>query len=171
MVYCTQYGKCTIKVSMGGAGVVTPARSPSPRNNFCLYSPLLSCSRRDSLTPHHSTSNIFHSSCSIKTEHYRAEVFLHGLNGTCFKIKIFTISILYLWRSDHWSDVVFVLVLATDVPFIACVINSSSIFVYNLDLSNFLLQSGFSYFWVLSVCLLLVSFVCAAGCHCFDSYW
>ena len=28
--------------------------------------------------------------------------------------------------------------LATDVPFIACVINSLSIFAYDLDLSNFL---------------------------------
>ena len=37
--------------------------------------------------------------------------------------------------------------LATDVPFIACVINSLSIFVYNLDLSNFLLESGLSYFF------------------------
>ena len=32
------------------------------------------------------------------------------------------------------------------LPFITCVINSLSIFVYNLDLSNFLSQSGLSYF-------------------------
>ena len=32
--------------------------------------------------------------------------------------------------------------LATDVPFIACVINPLSIFAYNLDLSNFLLEPG-----------------------------
>ena len=29
--------------------------------------------------------------------------------------------------------------LATDVPFIACVINSPSTFTYHLDLSNFIL--------------------------------
>ena len=60
---------------------------------------------------------------------------------------------------------------ATDVPFIACVINSLSIFVCSLDLSNFLLESGLSYFLVLSVCLLLVCFVSAAACHCFDLRW
>ena len=57
---------------------------------------------------------------------------------------------------------------ATDVPTIDCIINSQSIFVYNLDLSNFLLESGLSYFLFLSVCLLLVYFVSAAGCQCFD---
>ena len=31
--------------------------------------------------------------------------------------------------------------------------NSLSIFVYNLDLSNFLSESGLSYFSVLSICL------------------
>ena len=36
--------------------------------------------------------------------------------------------------------------LATDVPSIACVINWQSIFVYNSDLANFLLESGLSYF-------------------------
>ena len=41
--------------------------------------------------------------------------------------------------------------LATDVPFIACVINLPSTFDYYLDLSNFIfiLQSGLSYFTVL----------------------
>ena len=34
----------------------------------------------------------------------------------------------------------------------------------------FLLESGLSYFLVLAICLLLVSFVSAAGCHCFDLY-
>ena len=38
--------------------------------------------------------------------------------------------------------------LATDVPFIACVINSPSTFTYHLDLSNFILESGLSYFRV-----------------------
>ena len=33
-----------------------------------------------------------------------------------------------------------------DVPSIACVINWQSIFVNNLDLSNFLLESGLPYF-------------------------
>ena len=36
--------------------------------------------------------------------------------------------------------------ISYDVPSIACVINGQSIFVYNLDLSNFLLESGLSYF-------------------------
>ena len=42
-------------------------------------------------------------------------------------------------------------------------------FVNNLDLSNFLLESALPYFLFLSFCLLLVYFVSAAGCHCFDS--
>ena len=37
-----------------------------------------------------------------------------------------------------------------------------------LDLSNFILEAGLSYFRVLTICLLLVYFVSAAGCHCFD---
>ena len=36
--------------------------------------------------------------------------------------------------------------LATDVPSIACVINSLSTFAYNLNLSSFVLESGLSYF-------------------------
>ena len=60
--------------------------------------------------------------------------------------------------------------LATDVPFIACVIDSPSTFTYYLDISNFILESGLSYFKVLTICLLLVYFVGAAGCHCFDLY-
>ena len=39
--------------------------------------------------------------------------------------------------------------LATEVPFIACLINSLNI----LDLWNFLLESGLPYFIVLSTCL------------------
>ena len=54
------------------------------------------------------------------------------------------------------------------VPFLACVINSPSTFTYYLDLSNFISESGLSYFRVLTICLLLVYFVSAAGCHCFD---
>ena len=60
--------------------------------------------------------------------------------------------------------------LAADVPFVACVINLPSIFAYYLGLSNFLLESGQPYFRHLSVCLLFVCFVSAAGCHCFDSF-
>ena len=69
----------------------------------------------------------------------------------------------YSIRSTWWLHW-----LASDVPSIACVINSQSIFVCNLDLSNFLLESGLWCFLFLSVCLLLVYFVSAAGCHCFD---
>ena len=58
--------------------------------------------------------------------------------------------------------------LATDVPFIACVINSLSTFTYYLDLSNFILEFGLSYFRVSTICPLLVYFVRAAGCHCFE---
>ena len=36
--------------------------------------------------------------------------------------------------------------LAIDVPSIACVINWQSMFVNNLNLSNFLLESGLPYF-------------------------
>ena len=53
----------------------------------------------------------------------------------------------------------------TDVPSIACVVNSQSIFIYNLDLSNILLESGRWYFLFLSTCLLLVYFVSASGCR------
>ena len=60
--------------------------------------------------------------------------------------------------------------LATDVPFIACVINSPHTFTYYLDLSNFISESGLLYFRVLTVCLLLVNFVSAGGYHCFDLY-
>ena len=62
--------------------------------------------------------------------------------------------------------------LATDVPFIACVINLSSTFTQYLDLSNFcfILRYGLSYFRILAICLLLVYFVSPAGCHCFDLY-
>ena len=49
--------------------------------------------------------------------------------------------------------------------------NSQSIFVYILDSSDFLLESGLWYFWFWfsSICLLLVYSVSAAGCDCFDS--
>ena len=49
--------------------------------------------------------------------------------------------------------------LATDVPLIACVINSPSTFTYYFDLSNFISESGLSYFKALTICLLLVYFV------------
>ena len=39
---------------------------------------------------------------------------------------------------------------------------------YYLDLSTFIVESGVSYIRVLTICLLLVYFVSAAGCHCFD---
>ena len=45
-----------------------------------------------------------------------------------------------IW-STRWSHR-----LATDVPSIACVINWQSIFVKNLNLSNFLIESGLQYF-------------------------
>ena len=43
-----------------------------------------------------------------------------------------------------------------------------STFTHYLDLSNFILESGLWYFRVLTICLLLVYFVKAAKCHCFD---
>ena len=49
--------------------------------------------------------------------------------------------------------------LATDVPLIAFVINLTCTFTQYLDLS---------YFRILTIRLLLVHFVSAAGCHCFD---
>ena len=51
-----------------------------------------------------------------------------------------------------------------------CVINSPCNFTYYLDVSNFILESGLSYFRVLTICLLLVYSVSAAGCHCFGLY-
>ena len=53
---------------------------------------------------------------------------------------------------------------------IACVIHLPCTFTYYLDLSNFILESGLSYFRVLTICLLLIYFVSVAGCHCFDLY-
>ena len=53
---------------------------------------------------------------------------------------------------------------------VACVIISPSTFTYYLDLSEYTLESGLSYFRVLTICLLLIYFVSAAGCHCFDFY-
>ena len=55
--------------------------------------------------------------------------------------------------------------LATGVHFGACVINSPSSFAYYLDLFNFLLEPGLSYFRVLCICLLFVCFVGAAAYH------
>ena len=63
----------------------------------------------------------------------------------------------------HW--------LAADVLSIVCVINWQSIFVNNLDLSNFSPRIWIALFWFLSICLLLVYFVSAAGCPCFDLLW
>ena len=60
---------------------------------------------------------------------------------------------------------------ATDSPFVACVFNLPITFDYYLDLSHFLLEYGLLYFRVLSLCLLLVCFVSAEGCHCFDVYY
>ena len=37
-------------------------------------------------------------------------------------------------------------------------------------MSNFILETGLSCFRVLTICLLLVHFVSAAGYHCFDLY-
>ena len=51
---------------------------------------------------------------------------------------------------------------------IACVINLPGAFACYLDLLNFSLYSGLSCFKVLTICLLLVYFLSAAGCHCFD---
>ena len=64
----------------------------------------------------------------------------------------------------------YVLIIIIDYLFIARVINSPSTFTYYLDLSNFISESGLSYFLILTICLLLVYFVSAAGCHCFDLY-
>ena len=52
-----------------------------------------------------------------------------------------------------------IVALATDVPFIASIINSPSTFTYYLDMSNFLLESELSYFRVLSIYLPLVCFL------------
>ena len=51
-----------------------------------------------------------------------------------------------------------------------CVINLPCIFTHYLELSNFsfIFWSGMSYVRALTICLLLVYFVSAAGCHCFD---
>ena len=47
---------------------------------------------------------------------------------------------------------------------------SLTTFTCYLDLSNFISESGLWYFRVLTICLLLVYFVNAAGCHCFDLF-
>ena len=57
--------------------------------------------------------------------------------------------------------------IATDVPSIACVINRQSIFVNNLDGRTFFYNLDCRILF-LSVCLLLVYFVSAVGCYCFD---
>ena len=54
---------------------------------------------------------------------------------------------------------------ATDVPLMACIIDSSRTFTYYLDLSNSILEFGLSHFTVLTICLLLLYFVTAAGYH------
>ena len=58
-----------------------------------------------------------------------------------------------------------------NVPFIACVINVPGTFTQYLDfLEVLVLIYGLSYFTILTICLLLVYFVSAAGCHCFHYY-
>ena len=57
--------------------------------------------------------------------------------------------------------------LATDAPFIGCVINWPSTFTFHLDLLNCLQEFRLSYFRLLAICLLLVYFVSAAVWHCF----
>ena len=60
--------------------------------------------------------------------------------------------------------------LATNVPFIACVINLPCTFNHYLDMSSlqFCFMIWIVDFRILTICLLLVYFVSAAGCHCFD---
>ena len=41
---------------------------------------------------------------------------------------------------------------------------------WNCWMFSFISWSGLSYFRILTICLLLVYFVSAAGCHCFDLY-
>ena len=56
--------------------------------------------------------------------------------------------------------------------FITCVINLPCTFLpitWNCRIFIFILWSGMSYVRTLTIWLLLVYFVCAAGCHCFDS--
>ena len=64
---------------------------------------------------------------------------------------------------------------ATDVPFTSCAISLPCIFTHYLDLSISILESGLSYSRVFIIFLLLVCFVSAAGCYCFDflmrQYW
>ena len=58
------------------------------------------------------------------------------------------------------------------LPFIACVINLPCIFLpitWNCRIFSFILWSGMSYVRTLTICLLLVYFVSAAECYCFDS--
>ena len=55
--------------------------------------------------------------------------------------------------------------LGNDVLFVACVTNAAITFAYYLDLSNFLWESGLSYFRVLSMSLLFVPPVCLF-CEC-----
>ena len=61
--------------------------------------------------------------------------------------------------------------LATNVPFKAYVINLSCTFTHYLELSNFQFYDlDCRILEFLTICLLLVYFVSAAGCHCFDFF-
>ena len=53
----------------------------------------------------------------------------------------------------------------------ACVINCQSIFVNKLGFVELSPRIWIAVFWFLSICLQLVYFVCAAGCHSFDLSW
>ena len=48
------------------------------------------------------------------------------------------------WRSNFSYNSIQLLIISTDLPFIACVINSPCTFTYYLDLANFILESGLS---------------------------
>ena len=60
----------------------------------------------------------------------------------------------------HWS--------ATNVPVTAELLIRHVLLPITCDLSMLILESGLSYFRVLTICFLLVYFVSAVGCHCFD---
>ena len=62
--------------------------------------------------------------------------------------------------------------LATDVPLIHSLLSICPVLLpitSNCRIFSFILWSGLSYVRALTICLLLVYFVSAAGCHCIDS--
>ena len=87
-------------------------------------------------------------------------------NSISFKL----VCLLQILHSDLISRYQMITSISYRCTIHICVINSPCNFTYNLDcqILFYNLDCHTAYVRVLTICLLLVYFVSAAGCHCFD---